>query len=162
MVKGGKLIEGLFKGETINTPSMLCVEDYLDALKWAEGLGGLKALIARADGNLKAIGNWVKKTEWIDFLCTEERLRSNTSVCLKIVDPWFARLADDAKTQVPKKIASLLEEERVAYDIASYRDAPPGLRVWAGSTIERAELEALFPWLDWAFVEARAALAKAA
>jgi phosphoserine aminotransferase len=162
MVKAGKLIEGIFAGETINTPSMLCVEDYLDALNWAEGLGGLKALIARADGNLAAIAGWVKKTPWIDFLCTDERARSNTSVCLKIVDPWFERLGEEQKAAVPKKIAALLEQEKVAYDIASYRDAPPGLRIWAGATVERADLEALFPWLDWAFAQARASLAKAA
>jgi phosphoserine aminotransferase len=162
MTKGGKLIEGLFKGETINTPSMLCVEDWLDALNWAEGIGGLKALIARADGNLQAIAKWAAKTGWADFLCPDERARSNTSVCLKIVDPWFARLGEEEKAALPRKIASLLEQEKVAYDIASYRDAPPGLRLWAGATVERADLEALFPWLDWAFAEARDAQAKAA
>jgi phosphoserine aminotransferase len=141
---------------------MLCVEDWLDALKWAEGVGGLAALIARADGNLAAIAGWVEKSPWADFLCTDERLRSNTSVCLKIVDPAFLALPPEGRAAFAKKIASLLAAETVAYDIASYRDAPPGLRLWAGATVERADLVALFPWLDWAFAETRAAQAKAA
>ncbi len=155
LTKGGKLIEGVFKGETINTPSMLCVEDYLDALAWAEGLGGQTALKARADANLAVIADFVAKTDWIDFLCADEANRSNTSVCLKVVDPWFASLDADAQAAAAKKIASLLGAEDIALDIGAYRDAPPGLRIWAGATIEKADLEALMPWLDWAYGEVR-------
>lgn len=151
MTKGGKINEGIFVGETINTPSMLAVEDYLDALTWAASVGGLKGLIARADQNAAVLDAFVKKSEWLDFLAEEAVLRSNTSVCLKITDPWFAKLDDDAKAAAAKKIATLLEAEGVAYDIASYRSAPPGLRIWCGATVETNDLQALMPWLDWAW-----------
>jgi phosphoserine aminotransferase len=150
MTSGGKLIEGIFKGETINTPSMLCVEDAIDGLKWAEEIGGLKALIARSEGNLAAIADWVARTDWVDFLVADPKFRSCTSVCLKVVAPWFEKLSDDAKAAVPKQMVKLLEKEGAAFDIDGYRDAPPGLRVWAGATVEKSDLEALFPWLDWA------------
>ena len=162
LTKGGKLIEGVFKGETINTPSMLCVEDYLDALNWAEGLGGLSALQARADANLAVIAEFVAKTDWIDFLCADEANRSNTSVCLKVVDPWFTALDADAQAAAAKKIASLLGDENIALDIGAYRDAPAGLRIWAGATIEKADLDALMPWLDWAYGQVRNADSQAA
>ncbi len=160
--KGGKLNEGIFQGETINTPSMLCVEDYLDALEWAKAAGGLPALHARADGNAKVIADWVERTPWIDFLARDPALRSNTSVCLKVVDPAVTRLNADAQAAFVKSIAAALDKEGVAYDIDAYRDAPPGLRIWCGSTIERADVEALTPWLDWAYAAAKEALAKAA
>jgi len=146
MTKGGKLIEGIFVGETINTPSMLCVEDYIDALEWADGLGGWKALAARADANAAALNAWVEKTPWIENLAVDPATRSNTSVCLKITDPR-------ADAETPKKIASLLEKENAALDINGYRDAPAGLRIWCGATVETADIEALTPWLDWAFAE---------
>jgi len=151
MTKGGKLIDGIFKGETINTPSMLCVEDALDGLKWGESIGGLKALTARTRRNADAIARWVARTPWIDYLAREPRLRSPTSVCLIVSDPWFKGLDPESRTAVAKGIAGLLEKEGVAYDIASHRDSPPGLRLWAGATVETTDLEALFPWLDWAF-----------
>jgi len=151
MTKSGKLNEGIFKGDTINTPSMLAVEDYIFALEWALGLGGLPALIARADANSATVDAWVERTPWIAHLAHDPATRSNTSVCLR-----FAEAGDDeAQTALVKRIASLLEAEGAAYDIASYRDAPPGLRLWCGATVETADLEALFPWLDWAFEEAR-------
>jgi phosphoserine aminotransferase len=159
MTKGGKLIDGIFKGETINTPSMLCVEDALDALAWAERVGGLKALIGRSEANLAAIASWVAKTPWIGFLAEDPAIRSCTSVCLSFVDPWFAGLTPDAQAATAKKVASLLEAEGVAYDIASYRDAPPGLRIWAGATVETSDIEALLPWLDWAYTQVRQAAA---
>jgi phosphoserine aminotransferase len=162
MTKGGKLIEGIFVGETINTPSMLCLEDYLDALEWAKSVGGLKALQARADGNAKAIADWVARTPWIDFLATDPKLRSNTSVCLKVVDPSILKLPADAQAAFVKSIAAALDKEGVAYDIDAYRDAPPGLRIWCGSTVERSDVEALTLWLDWAYAHAKDALAKAA
>ena len=162
MTKGGKLNEGIFQGETINTPSMLCVEDYLDALDWAKSVGGLKALQARADGNAKTIADWVAKTPWIDFLAREPALRSNTSVCLKVVDPTVTRLSPEAQAAFIKGIAAALEKEGVAYDIDAYRDAPAGLRIWCGSTVERSDVEALTLWLDWAYAKAKDALAKAA
>lgn len=151
LTKGGKLIDGIFDGATINTPSMLCVEDALDGLLWAEKIGGLNALQQRSQANFKAIEAWVTRTPWVDFLASVPQTRSNTSVCLKISDPWYASLADDAKAAGAKQLASLLEKEGVAYDIGAYRDAPPGIRIWAGATVETADLEALFPWLDWAF-----------
>jgi phosphoserine aminotransferase len=154
MTSGGKLIDGLFKGETINTPSMLAVEDALDGLRWAEAIGGLDALIARSESNLTAIGSWVAASDWAAFLAADKPFRSCTSVCLKIADAAVARLDAAARANVPKTIAALLEAEAVAFDIDAYRDAPPGLRIWAGATIERADLEALFPWLDWAFAQA--------
>lgn len=151
MTKQGKLNEGIFRGETINTPSMLAVEDALDALKWAEEIGGLDALIKRANANLAAMTKWVQATEWVDFLAAEAEVRSPTSICLKIVDPWFAGLAADEQSKIQKEIVALLDEEGAAYDIGAYRDAPPGLRIWGGATVETGDLEALFPWLDWAF-----------
>src|SRR5271154_663237 len=162
LTKGGKIAEGIFQGETINTPSMLCVEDYLDALEWAKSAGGQPALQARADANTKTIADWVERTPWIDFLARDPALRSNTSVCLKVVDPDVTRLNADAQAAFVKGIAAALDKEGVAYDIDAYRDAPPGLRIWCGSTIERADVEALTPWLDWAYAAAKEALAKAA
>jgi phosphoserine aminotransferase len=162
MTKGGKLNEAIFAGETINTPSMLCVEDYLDALQWAKSIGGLPALIARADANARAIADWTGRTAWVDFLAKDPRTRSNTSVCLKVVDPAVAALPHDEQTAFVKNMAAVLEKEGVAYDIASHRDAPPGLRIWCGSTVEASDLEALTPWLDWAFAQTRAAMPKAA
>ncbi len=162
MTKGGKLNEAIFQGETINTPSMLCVEDYLDALEWAQSIGGLKALHARADANAIVIADWVARTAWIDFLTRDPALRSNTSVCLKVVDPAVSRLPAEAQAAFVKGIAAALEKEGVAYDIAAYRDAPPGLRIWCGSTVERTDVEALTLWLDWAYATAKAALATAA
>ena len=162
MTKGGKLNEGIFAGETINTPSMLCVEDYLDALQWAKSIGGLKALQARADANAKAIADWVERTAWIDFLTRDPALRSNTSVCLRIVDPAVARLSAEAQTALVKSMEAALEKEGVAYDVATHRDAPPGLRIWCGSTVEQSDVQALTPWLDWAYAKAKAALAAAA
>jgi phosphoserine aminotransferase len=162
MTKGGKLIDGIFQGETINTPSMLCVEDYLDALEWAKSAGGLSALRARADGNARVISEWVSRAKWIDFLASDPAIRSNTSVCLKVVDPAITRLAPDAQAAFVKSVAAALDKEGVAFDIDAYRDAPPGLRIWCGSTVERADVEALTLWLDWAYAKAKDALAKAA
>src|SRR6266568_2011187 len=162
MTKGNKLNQGIFEGETINTPSMLCVEDYLDTLGWAKSIGGLKALRARADANAKVIADWVTSTPWIEFLARDPALRSNTSVCLKVVDPSVAKLPAEAQAAFVKGIAAALEKEGVAYDIDAYRDAPPGLRIWCGSTVERADVEALTLWLDWAFAETKDALPKAA
>ncbi|MGD0316501.1 MAG: phosphoserine transaminase [Xanthobacteraceae bacterium] len=162
MTKGGKLIEGIFRGETINTPSMLCVEDYIDALEWAKSIGGLPALRARADGNAQVIADWVARSTWIDFLAREPASRSNTSVCLKVVDPAVSGLAAEAQAAFVKGIAAALEKEAIAYDIDAYRDAPPGLRIWCGSTVERADIEALTYWLDWAYAQAKDALAQAA
>jgi phosphoserine aminotransferase len=162
MTKGGKLLEGLFEGETINTPSMLCVEDYLDALEWAKRLGGLSALKARADGNAAVIQDWVARTDWIANLAREPATASNTSVCLTIADPEVIAQGPDAVAAVATGIAAALEREAVAFDIGAYRDAPPGLRIWCGATVERSDLEALTPWLDWAFAAETAKLAKAA
>ncbi len=161
MTKGGKLNAEIFEGATINTPSMLCVEDYLDALAWSKDVGGLKGLGARADANFAALAAWVEKTPWVDFLAEVPETRSNTSVCLKVVDPRIAALPADAQADFAKKLASLLEKEKAAYDIGGYRDAPPGLRIWCGCTIETADVEALTPWLDWAFAAASAQLADA-
>jgi phosphoserine aminotransferase len=157
LTKGGKLIEGIFTGATINTPSMLCVEDYIDALDWAARVGGLEGLISRSQSNLKVLENWAKKTDWVDFLAVDEATRSNTSVCLKFVDPWLATLDADAQVAVPKKVASLLDSEGVAYDIGAYRDAPAGLRIWAGATVEASDLEMLTQWLDWAYASVKTA-----
>ncbi|MGH7119734.1 MAG: phosphoserine transaminase [Acetobacteraceae bacterium] len=151
LTKAGKLIEGIFKGETINTPSMLAVEDALDALRWAEAIGGLPALIARTEANLAAISSWVERTPWVDFLATRPEWRSSTSICLRIVAPWFAAMPPEGQAETAKRLAGLLESEGVAYDVGSYRDAPPGLRVWGGATVETADILALLPWLDWAF-----------
>jgi phosphoserine aminotransferase len=162
MTKSGKLNEAIFVGETINTPSMLCVEDYLDALHWAKANGGLSGLRARADANTRVITDWVARTGWIDFLARDPAVRSNTSVCLKVTDPAVTRLPADAQAAFIKGIAAALEQEGIAYDIDAYRDAPPGLRIWCGSTIERADIEALTVWLDWAYAKAKDALAQAA
>ncbi len=150
LTKGGKLIDGIFAGETINTPSMLCVEDALDGLRWAESVGGLAGLIARSRANLAALTLWVAKSDWVEFLAGNEANRSSTSICLAISAPWFTALGADAQAAAAKKIASLLEKEGVALDIAAYRDAPPGLRIWGGATVETSDIEALTPWLDWA------------
>jgi phosphoserine aminotransferase len=162
MTKGGKLIEGFFEGETINTPSMLCVEDYLDALNWAKRIGGLPALIARADANFKALADWAARTSWVDFLARVPATRSNTSVCLKVVDPAIAALNADAQAAFAKGLAGFLEKEKVALDIGAYRDAPPGLRIWCGATVETSDVEALTHWLDFAFAQEKARLSKAA
>jgi phosphoserine aminotransferase len=162
LTNGGKLIEGIFEGETINTPSMLCLEDYLDTLNWAKSIGGLAALMARADANAKAIADWVAATPWIDFLAKQPAIRSNTSVCLRIVDPAVTALAVDAQTVFIKGLVASLEKENIAYDIDAYRDAPPGLRIWCGATVERNDVEALTYWLDWAFAKSKAALPKVA
>jgi phosphoserine aminotransferase len=162
MTKGGKLNEEIFEGATINTPSMLCVEDYLDTLAWGKSIGGLTALMARADANAGAIADWVARTPWIEHLAKDPATRSNTSVCLKVVDPAVAKLPADAQAKFVKGIAAALEKEGVAYDIDAYRDAPSGLRIWCGATVERADVEALTQWLDWAYAEAKAALPKAA
>ncbi|WP_413989236.1 phosphoserine transaminase [Labrys okinawensis] len=158
LTKGGKLIEGIFKGETINTPSMLCVEDYLDALNWAKAVGALDGLIARADANLAAIERFVEKTPWIDFLARDAATRSNTSVCLKVVDPKVAALDADGQVAFAKALSSAIEAEKAGLDIASYRDAPPGLRIWCGATVETSDVEALMPWLEWSFQKAIAQL----
>ncbi len=162
MTKGGKLIEGIFKGETINTPSMLCVEDAIDGLRWAEEVGGLKGLIGRSEANLAAIAEWVARTGWVDFLAEDPASRSCTSICLKIVAPWFTALDAEGQAAAAKRMASLLEKEGVALDAAAYRDAPPGLRIWGGATIETSDIRALLPWLDWAFAQVAADQAKAA
>jgi len=162
LTKGGKVITGIFEGETINTPSMLCVEDYLDTLGWAESIGGMKALQARADANAQVIFDWIERTPWIANLARDPATRSNTSVCLSIVDPAVTQLPVAEQWAFAKQIAALLDKEGVAYDIAAYRDAPPGLRIWTGSTVEKSDLEALMPWLDWAFATVRASLSKAA
>ena len=151
LTKAGKLNAAIFEGETINTPSMLCVEDYIVALEWARREGGLDGLIARADANAAVIHDWVARTAWIENLASDPATRSNTSVCLKLSDEAVERLGAEAAAAVPKKMAKLLEAEGVAYDIGSYRDAPPGLRIWCGATVEQSDVEALIPWLEWAF-----------
>ncbi|OXE36470.1 MAG: phosphoserine transaminase [Phenylobacterium zucineum] len=151
MTKGGKVTLDLFEGATINTPSMLCVEDAVDALKWVESIGGLSEMRRRADANLGALTQWVAKTPWVDFLATDPAHRSNTSVCLKVVDPRVTALSAEAQADFAKNLASALEKEGVALDVGGYRDAPPGLRIWCGATVETSDLEALIPWLDWAF-----------
>ena len=151
LTKGGKLIEDIFKGDTINTPSMLCVEDAIDGLRWAESIGGLPALIERSENNLAAVKAWAEKTPWVDFLAERAETISNTSICLHIVDPEYLTLSKEAQADGVKKMVSLLADEHVAYDIASYRDAPAGLRIWGGATVETSDVTALLPWLDWAF-----------
>jgi phosphoserine aminotransferase len=155
MTKGGKLNEAIFEGETINTPSMLALEDYLDTLTWAENIGGLKALIARVDSNFAVLDQWVRRADWIEFLAQEQGSRSHTSVCLAITDPAFTKLDEDARHDIVKKLAGVLEKEGVALDIAGHRNAPPGLRIWCGATIEKSDLEALTPWLDWAWAQVK-------
>jgi len=162
MTKGGKLNEGIFEGETINTPSMLCVEDYLDTLQWAKSVGGLKALIARADANTKVIADWVARTPWVEFLARIPATRSNTSVCLKVVDPAVTSLSADAQSAFAKALAGTVEKEGAGCDLGHYRDAPAGLRIWCGATIEASDVEILTQWLDWAFAKTKDALPKAA
>ncbi|HEX3984307.1 MAG TPA: phosphoserine transaminase [Acidisoma sp.] len=159
MTKGGKLIDGIFDGETINTPSMLCVEDALDGLRWAESVGGLKGLVARSEANLAALSRWVAESNWASFLAEVPSIRSSTSICLAVSASWFAALDAATQTRAAKTLASLLEAEDVAYDIASYRDAPPGLRIWGGATVEAADIRALLPWLDWAYAQVEAEFA---
>ncbi len=160
LTSGGKLAEGIFKGETINTPSMLCVEDALDGLRWAESVGGLAGLVARSEANLAAIAQWVGTSRWAAFLADDPATRSPTSICLRIAAPWFAALDAGAQAEAARAIAALLDREGVAYDIASYRDAPPGLRIWGGATVETADIKALLPWLDWAHAHIAATHAK--
>ena len=162
LTSNGKLIEGIFKGETINTPSMLAVEDYLDALLWAKSIGGLEGLMARADANFAVIDRFVAESDWAGHLAIEPATRSNTSVCLSIVDPEVEALDADAQAAFAKGIVAALDKEGVAYDIGAYRDAPSGLRIWAGATVEASDLQALMPWLDWAFASQKAALKAAA
>jgi len=161
MTKSGKLIGGIFQGETINTPSLLCVEDALDSLKWAESIGGLPALIARSNANLTAIEDWVAQSSWAAFLAEEKPSRSSTSICLNIKDPAFTSLSADEQSMHAKSIVSILEKERAAYDIGAYRDAPLGLRIWGGATVETSDIQALLPWLDWAYGQAKAAFGEA-
>jgi phosphoserine aminotransferase len=156
IAKGGKLISGIFQGETINTPSMLCVEDALDGLKWAESIGGLQGLLARSQANLQAMEDWIAKSSWAGFLAAEKPTRSNTSMCLKVVDPAYAALAVEAQEKHVKSVVTSLEKEGAAYDIGAYRDAPAGFRIWGGATVETSDLQALLPWLDWAYGEAKA------
>ena len=162
MTKGGKFDKAIFEGETINTPSMMCVEDYLDALAWAESVGGHKGLIARADANAKVLHDWIDRTPWIANLAVDRATWSNTSVCLKISDPAVTSRPAAAQADFAKAMVGLLEKEGVGFDIGSYRDAPAGLRIWCGSTVETSDVEALVPWLEWAFAEVKASLAKAA
>src|SRR6202043_937440 len=162
MTKGGKLNEAIFEGETINTPSMLCVEDYLDALNWAKSVGGLKALIARADANTKVLADWKAKKPWGDFLAADAAIRSNTSVCMKVVDPAITALTPDAQADFAKKLVAAVEKEGAGYDFAHYRDAPAGLRIWCGATVEAKDVSLLTQWIDWAFPETKASLLKAA
>jgi phosphoserine aminotransferase len=151
LTKGGKLIKGIFEGATINTISMLCIEDALDGLGWAESLGGLPALLERSKANLDTIAEWVEKTDWVDFLAEDPKTRSNTSICLKITADWYQALPADEQAAKAKKIVKLLDTEGVGYDFGSYRDAPPGIRIWGGATVDTSDIAALLPWLDWAF-----------
>jgi phosphoserine aminotransferase len=162
MTKGGKLNEGIFEGETINTPSMLCVEDYLDTLNWAKSVGGLKALMARADANTRVLADWQARTSWIDFLAKDPAIRSNTSVCMKVVDPAITSLSADAQSAFAKGLVALVEKEGAGYDFAHYRDAPAGLRIWCGATVEASDVALLTQWIDWAFAEMKSTLAQAA
>jgi len=156
LTKAGKLIAGIFRGETINTPSMLAVEDALDGLSWAQSVGGLKGLIKRSEENAAVLYDWIDQSDWVGNLADVAEQRSTTSVCLKIVDPWFQDLSDDDQAAVSKRVAAALDKEGVAFDIGAYRDAPPGLRIWAGATVEKDDLEALCPWLDWAYATVKA------
>ena len=162
LTKGGKLLEEVFQAATINTPSMICIEDAIDAMEWGKALGGLSAMQARADANFKVLADWVAKTDWIDFLAKNPANRSNTSVCFSIVDPAVTALDADKQAAFAKAIVARLDKAGVAYDIGAYKDAPSGLRIWAGSTIEAADLAALVPWLDWAFAQEKSALGQAA
>jgi len=160
MTSGGKLIKGIFEGDTINTVSLLCVEDQIDALNWAEGIGGLRGLIDRSEANLRVLEDWVAVSDWADFLAKDPALRSSTSICLVIKAPWFQRLSHEEQTASAKRIAASLEKEGVAFDLASYRDTPPGLRIWGGATVDAADIRALTPWLDWAYALEAAHYAK--
>ena len=162
MTRDGKLMRELFEGSTINTPSMLCLEDYLDALDWVDSVGGVEGTIDRSDANLRIIAEWVARTPWVDFLARVPQTRSNTSVCLKLIDPEVQALPPEMREEFPRRMTALLDAENAAKDIASYRDAPPGLRIWSGATVESSDIEALLPWLDWAFALEKQALAKAA
>ena len=162
MTSGGKLIEGIFAGETINTPSMLAVEDYLDALAWAKKVGGLDGLVKRADGNLRVIAKFVRENDWIDFLAVKPKTRSNTSVCLKFTDPAVTALSADAQAAFAKQVVSIIEKAGAGFDLGHYRDAPPGLRIWCGATVQVRDLKALLPWIEYAFNEAKAGLGKKA
>src|SRR5687767_1212066 len=162
LTSGGKFSEAIFKGDTINTPSLLCVEDAIDGLRWGESVGGLMALMARSEANLGVLEKFVAERQWISFLAADKAVRSNTSVCLNITAPWFAALAADKQAAAAKKMADLLESEKAGYDVGSYRDAPPGLRIWCGATVEKSDLEALLPWLDWAYGEIEREFGKAA
>jgi phosphoserine aminotransferase len=155
MTKGGKLIEGIFTGATINTPSLLCVEDALDALVWIDEIGGRKVAQERSEANLASVARWVERTDWVDFLAARPEIRSCTSICLQVVDPWFQGLSEADRAAAAKKVVARLDEEGVAYDIGAYRDAPPGLRIWGGATVENEDVEALLPWLDWAYAETK-------
>lgn len=162
LTKGGKLNAGIFEGETINTPSMMAVEDYLDTLAWAERIGGAAELMRRADANAKAVWDWIERTAWVANLAQDRTTWSNTSVCLTIVDPDVKALSSEQQAKVAKDLVALLEREGVAFDFGAYRDAPPGLRIWCGSTVETSDVEALLPWLDWAFAQVKAGIQKAA
>lgn len=162
LTKGGKLNAGIFRGETINTPSMLAVEDALDTLGWAESIGGLPALMQRCADSLSTLERWVEGSDWAAFLAGDKAARSHTSVCISIVDPWFAELSAEQQKDVPKRLSNMLADETVAYDINGYRDAPPGLRIWTGATVEPSDVEALTPWLDWAYATVKAEMSKAA
>jgi phosphoserine aminotransferase len=162
LTSGDKLIEGIFAGETINTPSMLCVEDYIDALEWAQSVGGLSGLIARCDANAKAVADFVAQKPFLDFLARDKATRSNTSVCLVFSDPEITALTSEAQADFAKSVAALLEKEGVGLDLGSYRDAPPGLRIWCGATVQTSDVSALMPWIEWAFFKAKSGLVKAA
>jgi len=153
LAKGGKLIQGVFEGATINTISMICVEDALDGLLWAESIGGLKALIDRSNANLRVVEAWVRERDWIDFLAGDPAIRSNTSICLRITDPWYQGLSSEEQQSKAKQLVAMIEDESVAYDFGSYRDAPPGIRIWGGATVDWQDTEALLPWIDWAYQE---------
>ena len=155
LTKGGKLNASIFEGSTINTPSMICVEDAVDSLVWAESIGGLEGLIGRSQANLDAVTRWVESSDWVGFLCEDEASRSSTSICLKITDPWAAERDDDVVAKTVKAATKRLDQEGIAFDIGSYRDAPTGLRLWGGATVDTADLERLFAWLDWAWSEAK-------
>ncbi len=162
MTSGGKLIQGIFEGETINTPSMLAVEDCIDGLKWAKSLGGLPALVKRSNDNLKVLEEWVEKSNWIGFLAKDKNIRSNTSVCFEITTPWYKTKSKDEQADIAKKLVKIIEDEKIAYDIGAYRDAPAGIRIWAGATVETSDIKILTEWLDWAFANLESQLAKAA
>ena len=155
LTKGARLIDGIFRGDTINTPSMLCVEDAIDALRWVESIGGRHEIRKRSEANLEVIAEWVDRSPWAGFLASRPEIRSCTSVCLQIVDPWFQKLDSDEQAATAKSVARILDEEGIAFDVGAYRDAPPGLRIWAGATVERSDIEALLPWLDWAYAEVK-------